>query len=130
MQIDVKTNDSIYVTGMLQNHETYMGCITVGPTGISSSINNNSCFDFRMTNSGLVYHIPNHVSNDMGTVNVRVYTVQGELIFSIVKKSEGPGKHFVSFKDIGRDNAKGAYIVVISTQKTFETMKLILKQEK
>jgi len=122
----VTAGDSLSVTAMLFNHETYQGTIVMSGHGgtMRTAAKAFSNFDLRYSNGRLMYRIPENTSGGSAPVSLELFSLQGALSATLVHSAQSPGAYSIGLIK-GVAPAKGAYIGVIRIGDFYKSVKVV-----
>jgi gingipain R len=104
----ITDGDTVSVTAMLFNHETYRGTMVVEKNETGPDAGGFSADKPRWSNGRLYYRVPEKGAGPV-PVSVAAYSLQGALVAYLVKEAQGPGMHSVLLTNKSSGIAAGTY---------------------
>ncbi len=93
------------------------------PTGITSTVNIALNYGFHYDGSRLTYHIP---ENSERKVSIKLYSIQGKLIRTLVKGQKAAGYHSISLHD-DKTLPAGLYLCHMKTKEFTRTINILIQ---
>ncbi|MBN1980587.1 MAG: hypothetical protein JW795_03590 [Chitinivibrionales bacterium] len=127
LSVDVKSMESIFITAMKRNHETYRAEIN-GATGIIPSGNAGAEFTVSSLNRQVYYTLPSHLfASGNCRVALKVYDVMGSVVYSTEQARPVAGSYSIAVDNENQRIAQGIYVGKLQANALSKTFKIIVK---
>jgi gingipain R len=124
----VSTGDTLCVTAMHFNHETYQGIIRVTSGDMLKYGYTVKSVKLVFTDNGISYEIPSGIARDGVHVSIKLFSVNGSLVYTSVDCIQNPGKYSVRFDNVNnRQIASGVYICAVKIGDLSKNIKIMLR---